>query len=342
MTNRDIVVIGASTGSIAALSNLMQNLPLALKAAVFIVLHIPPHAPKQLPEILGKAGQLKTVSPKDGEEIEPGKIYIAPPDHHLILEEGRMVVKKGPSENYFRPSIDVLFRSAAFVYGPRVMGIILSGILDDGTAGLYTIQRFGGLTIVQDPEDAQFPYMPENVLQYVHVDYTVSIAEMLPLIRRLVEQPAPKRTDISAREMKMLEKEIVIAAHDNAFEMGIMELGEFTQFTCPECHGALLSLKEGTMVRFRCHTGHAFSASALLAGISSSIEEALVQSLRGLEETIMLLKSIGEWYQKAGNTGGADIFFKKADEMAKRAQAVHGLVYSQEVLSEDVKYEASK
>lgn len=162
---RDIVVVGASAGGVEALKQFVKSLPKDFKGSIFIVLHIPSYSETRLPWILEKACNIEAVLPLDGEEIEPGKIYVAPNDHHMLLQEGKVVVKRGPKENRFRPAIDALFRSAAYVYGSRVIGVILSGLLDDGASGLWTIQQQGGITIIQKPEDAEQPQLPKNVLQ---------------------------------------------------------------------------------------------------------------------------------------------------------------------------------
>jgi two-component system chemotaxis response regulator CheB len=197
---------------------------------------------------------------KDGDMIESSRIYVAPPDHHMLIENNRILVKKGPKENRFRPSIDALFRSAAYVYGSRVIGIVLSGLLDDGTSGLWSIRRLHGLCIIQSPEDAEFPSMPNNVLEYVDVDYNVSIQEMGPLLHRLTQEQAPELNSISEEELSRLRMEVQIAAQDNAFNMGVLDLGPYTPYTCPECHGTLVQIEEGMHKRFRCHTGHSFTS----------------------------------------------------------------------------------
>jgi two-component system chemotaxis response regulator CheB len=315
---------------------LVQSFPADLKASIFIVLHTSPVSPGLLPDILTRKGALIAVHPLDNEKFKPGQIYIAPPDHHLLLERGRVVVKKGPKENHFRPSIDALFRSAAYVYGTRVIGVVLTGMLNDGTSGLWSIKRMGGIAIIQDPDDALFPSMPENVLEHVEVDYVAPLDKLGDLLIELVSRTAPKRKDVSAREMKLLKMEVIIATHDNAFEMGIMNMGKLTPYTCPECNGALIGIAEGTVVRFRCHTGHAFTASNLLEGITKTVEERLWDGMRGMEETNMLLKHLGEHYKKAGNSKMANRFFRKAKEIAKRARIIHDSVLTQQLLSEDV------
>lgn len=316
--------------------DLVKSLPQDFDASIFVVLHTPPHSPSQLPQVLSRAGVLPAVHPKDGEEIKKGMIYIAPPDHHLILEKNsRIAVKKGPKENRFRPSIDALFRSAALVYGPRVIGVVMSGLLDDGTSGMWNIKRCGGITVVQDPKEAAYASMPENVLQYVTVNHTVPVLEMGALLTRLVEEKAPKRPNLSKEDMELLKMEVIIATHDNAFQIGILEKGDLTIFTCPECHGALVSFEEGQMLRYRCHTGHAYTSSALLASITIAAEEQLWTVMQNLEATSMLSNQIADHHKAMKNTAVYNQFRQKADVVAKRARTIHESIFAQELISED-------
>ncbi|MDB5205424.1 MAG: chemotaxis protein CheB [Flavisolibacter sp.] len=339
MAKRDIIVVGASAGGITALKMFVASLPKDFGGSVFIVLHIPPYSETRLPWILNNVSHLKVVQPRDGEPIEGGKIYVAANDHHLLIEDGKVIVKKGPKENRFRPSIDALFRSAAYVYGPRVIGIVLSGLLNDGTSGLWSVKRLGGITIIQDPEEAEFPQMPQNVLEYVEVDYTLRVAEMGELLQTLVTETAPKKMKLTKEEMELLKMEVIIATHDNAFEMGIIEMGELTSFTCPDCHGALVRLVEGNLIRFRCHTGHAYTASALLADMTTSVEAMLWQAMRGMEETNLLLKNIEVHLKELGHKKQAAIFRDKAEEASHRARIIHDSVFKQEQYSEDIRFD---
>ena len=339
MAKKDIIVVGASAGGVNALRSFVKFLPVDFTGSVFIVLHIPPFSETRLAWILSKAGPLKAVQPRDGEEIKQGMIYVAASDHHLLLESGKVIVKKGPKENRFRPSIDALFRSAAYIYGPRVVGIVLSGLLNDGTSGLWSIKRMGGTTIIQEPEDAEYPQMPKNVLEYVEVDYTIPAAEMGRLLETLITEKAQKKIKLSSDEMRLLKTEVIIATNDNAFEMGIIEMGELTPFTCPECHGSLVRLVEGNIIRFRCHTGHAFTASTLLADVTQSVEEMLWMGMRGMEEITMLLKNIEEHLKQLGHKEQAAIFADKAEDASHRARVIHDSVFRQELYSEDIRYQ---
>ena len=339
MVKRDIIVVGASAGGLSPLKSFVSSLPPGFEGSVFVVLHIPPYSETRLASILSKAGPLKAVQPKDGEVIKPGMIYVAANDHHLLLENSKVIVKKGPKENRFRPSIDALFRSAAYVYGSRVIGIVLSGLLNDGTSGLWSIKRLGGVTIIQEPEDAEYPQMPQNVLEYVDVDYTLPVAQMGELVVKLSGETVPKTKKVPVKEMKLLEMEVLIATRDDAFDMGIMNFGELTPFTCPDCHGALARLVEGKLIRFRCHTGHAYTASTLLAELTTSVEEMLWQGMRGMEETNLLLRNIEKHLKQLGHKKQAAIFKDKAEEAAHRARIIHDSIFRQEQISEDIRYD---
>jgi two-component system chemotaxis response regulator CheB len=339
MEPKNVIVVGASAGGVKALVDFVGSLPDDLNASVFVVLHIPAYSRSHLPIILSKAGPLPAVNPSDGEKIRPGIIYVAPNDHHLLIEGNRVLVKKGPKENGFRPSVDALFRSAAISFGPHVIGIVLSGLLNDGTSGLWSVKRQGGLAVIQSPNDADFPDMPRNVLNYVEVDYSVPVIEMGDLIESILEKPANVVPAVSDSEMNLLKMEVMIASRDNAIEMGILQMGEFTPFTCPECHGALVRLAEGSIIRFRCHTGHAFTASSLLANLTKSVEETLWAGMRGLEEATMLLNGIADHFEKSKNPEASDLFRKKAKSTADQSQIVHDTVLKIEQYCEDLRFE---
>jgi len=338
MVTHDIIVVGASAGGVTALKDFVQSLPKDFMGSVFVVLHIPPYSESRLAWILSNAGPLEAVQPQDGDRIKPGTIYVATNDHHLLVEDNKIMVKKGPKENRFRPSIDALFRSAAYTFGSRVIGIVMSGLLNDGTSGLWAIKQREGIAIIQEPDDAEFAQMPENVLEYVDVDYTVPAREMGSLLDKLMDEPANEKHKISEKDLKRLHNEVTIAIHDNAFEMGIMDMGELTPFTCPECHGALVKLVEGKLLRYRCHTGHAYTASTLLASVTESVEGLLWQGMRGMEETTMLLNNIADHFEEMGKSDSADIFRKKAKATSKRARTIHDSVFTQEQYSEDIRF----
>src|SRR5437870_1151500 len=189
MSGHDIIAIGASAGGVDALVKVVKDLPAHLPAAVFVVLHIPAQSPSMLPDILNRAGPLRAVHPEDNTEIKHGHIYIAPPDHHLLLDKDHIHIARGPKENRHRPAVDPLFRSAALAYGPRVVGIVLTGVLDDGTAGLRAVKRYSGIAIVQDPDEAIYPGMPLSAIEHVQVDHILPLAAIGPLLVRLASEP---------------------------------------------------------------------------------------------------------------------------------------------------------
>ncbi|MFC6224979.1 chemotaxis protein CheB [Hymenobacter artigasi] len=339
---RDIVVIGASAGGVTALLALAKVLPADFPAPIFIVQHVAPDSPSILPQLLSSVSALKARHPRNGETVELGVMYVAPPDHHLLLEDDKVLVTRGPKENRFRPSIDALFRSAAYTFGPRVIGVVLTGYLDDGTSGLWSVQRMGGVAIVQDPYDAEQPAMPTNALQFVEADYVVPLAELGALLVRLTQEPAPARPHLPAEQLDLLKIELTIAKQGGGFELGIIEKGLLTPFTCPECHGALTQLIEGNLIRYRCHTGHAYTVSSLLSEVTSSVESLLYQSMRGLEETKMLLHNLGMHFTKNQQTDVAELFFRKADETGLQARIVHQSILTQEALSGDLQFRQNK
>jgi two-component system, chemotaxis family, protein-glutamate methylesterase/glutaminase len=291
MTHRDIVVVGASAGGVQALQTLIAGLPATFPAAVLIVLHIPAHTPSQLHTILARAGALTITSAEDGDAIVPGRVYVAPTDRHLLVEGERIRVTRGPKENRVRPAVDVLFRSAAYAYGPRVIGIVLSGMLDDGTAGLWAIKDRGGIALVQSPEDAQHASMPESAIKYVAVDATLPVAAMPAHLAQLTRAHPPME---QAAPPQALAIETRIALEGNALQGGVMQLGAVSANTCPECHGVLIRIQEGSIVRYRCHTGHAFSLQTLIADVNEEIDTTLWAALRAIEERILLLREMEE------------------------------------------------
>jgi two-component system, chemotaxis family, protein-glutamate methylesterase/glutaminase len=289
MQRKDIIVIGTSSGGIDALKELVSGLPRDLKAAIFITLHVAPYSLGILPEILERAGDLPAANARDWERFEPGRIYVAPPDRHLLVEgSGHTRITRGPRENRFRPAVDPLFRSAAHAFGPRVVGVVLTGWLDDGTAGLYAVKERGGTAAVQHPDDAFAPAMPLNAIKHVEVDHILPLKEIAPLLVRLSETHAAEEGAYPVSDK--LKTEVKIAREDNAIESGVMRLGEPSNYACPECHGVLLQLKEGRGVRFRCHTGHAYSVDSLLAEITDKTEDSLWTTIRALEEGALFMR----------------------------------------------------
>ncbi|HEY0404161.1 MAG TPA: chemotaxis protein CheB [Pyrinomonadaceae bacterium] len=331
MPTKDIIVVGASAGGIEALKTIAGGLPKDFPASVFIVLHTAPQSPGILADILDRAGALPASNAVDRERIQPGRIYVAPPDQHLIIEPNRIRLTRGPKENRFRPAVDPLFRSAAQVYGPRAIGVILTGNLDDGTAGLWAVKQLGGTAIVQDPQEALAPSMPRSAMRQLRVDHCLPVAEIAPLLVRLTSTPIEEegRHEVP----KKMEIEVSIAKEDVALDAGVLKLGEPSNYACPECHGVLLQLNEEKRIRFRCHTGHAYSVDSLLAEITEGVEDSLWNAIRSIEESVLLLRHMAEHLAEGDNGNTAERFRTQAQEAERRADLVRQAVLAQEQLS---------
>jgi two-component system chemotaxis response regulator CheB len=311
MAAKRIVVIGGSSGGLEALRTIAAGLPPGFPAAVCVVLHMAADSPGVVDAILARSGPLPASAGTDGERLREGHIYVAPPDHHLLVEPGVLRVTRGPKENRFRPAVDPLFRSAAQVFGPAAIGVVLTGSLDDGTAGLWAVKQLGGIAIAQDPADAPFPSMPRSAIRHVNVDHIVPLAAIAPLLDRVVAAPVDQRgIGVTPHH---LEVEVDIAKERNAAEAGLEEIGVPSPFACPECHGVLLRLQEGKQQRFRCHTGHAYSVQSLVAAVSEGIDDALWIAVRALEEGSLLLQHLST-HAGAQDDGGV------ARELAAQAR----------------------
>ena len=328
---KDIIVIGASAGGVDALKVIVRDLRKDLPAAIFIVVHTSPDSPGFLHQILQNAGPLEATLAMDQDRIEHSKIYVAPPDFHLLLEPGIVRTARGPRENRFRPAVDPLFRSAAQVYGPRVIGVILSGGLDDGTAGLWAIKRLGGTAIVQNPNDALVDGMPSNALAYVEVDYCLPLVEIAPRLVALTTETVVERGEEAVPEE--IHIEVSIAKAEQAEGAGVRKLGEPSIFTCPECHGVLLELREGNRFRYRCHTGHAYSVDSLLSDLTSTIGESLWSTVRSIQEAVILMRHMAKHLSETQNGHTVAMLLKKADEAEQRAETVREAALNHEQLS---------
>lgn len=280
-----LVVIGASAGGVEALRSLVAALPADLPAAVLIVLHVGSHK-SELPWLLDRLGGLPAAHANDGDRIEAGRIYIAPPDHHMVIEPGRISLTKGPRENWARPAIDPLFRSAAAVYGANTIGVILTGALNDGTAGLYEVAQAGGVTIVQDPADAVNPSMPRSALAHVAVDHCLPLAGIADLLTKLTRSRsiglAP--TPVDSPQEQPREEEMA---------------AEFTQntpvaVTCPDCGGALRRRELGSLTQFACHIGHIYTAEVMMAAQFLTVERLIEAAMRSLGERAELCRQMAE------------------------------------------------
>lgn len=286
MTCPAIIVVGASAGGVEALRSLVAALPADLAAAVFVVLHIGAHR-SDLPWLLARSGSLPARHGEDGEAIRAGHIYVAPPDHHMIIADGSVRLTKGPRENWARPAIDPLFRSAARSYGPGVIGVILTGGLNDGTAGMYEVKQLGGVTIVQDPADCLTPNMPQSAIANVAIDHVVPATAIGALLGQLVAAQA-------VDPVVPVTGDAAVPTGD-AQEQGMT--AEFTRnppvaVTCPDCGGALRESRLGSLSQFSCHIGHVYTAEVMLAAQFLTMERFVEQAIRSLSERAELCRQM--------------------------------------------------
>jgi two-component system, chemotaxis family, protein-glutamate methylesterase/glutaminase len=284
MPLRDVVVIGASAGGIEPLKTIVSRLPEDLPASVFVVMHVPEEGPSMLPAILNRSGSVPAAHASGDERIRLGRIYVAPPGFHTILTPGRIRLERGGRENRHRPSADVLFRSAARAFGPRVIGVVLSGTLDDGAAGLQAIKKLGGTAVVQDPEEAVARGMPGNAIGAASVDFVLGAEEIGTSLVRLTSEPndgPPDESSGAAATDGRLEFEVSVQLEPAE---PLLPRTAPSGFTCPECHGTLYEFGDDGLTRFRCRVGHAYSSESLAASHEDAEERALWAAVRSLEE----------------------------------------------------------
>jgi two-component system chemotaxis response regulator CheB len=321
---RDLIGIGASAGGIEAFGRLLPTLPRDLPAAVALVLHLGPQSSSSLPALLARCGPLPAEYAQDGVELRPGRIYVAPVDLHMVVEGDRLRLFRGPRQNHVRPAIDPLFRSAARERGCRFVGVILSGMLDDGSAGLVAVRRAGGVAVVQDPADALFREMPQNALDLAGADHCVGIVEMGQLLERLVREPV-REVQMRAGHRASGNGSASDVVHRPAGEgPDGTPLGMPSLFSCPDCGGVLFeSAEDGQLT---CRVGHAYSPEALLVQDVDRVEEALWAGLRALEESSVLARRLERRTRARMQEHSAARFGEQADEAAERARVLRGLL----------------
>lgn len=311
--HRDIVVMGASAGGVEALSILCGGLP-QIPAAIFVVVHTAPAGPGMLARVLEHRSKWPTQLARDNAPIEHGHIYVAPPDRHLVLERDRMRLVRGPIENRHRPAVDALFRSAAAAFGPRVIGVVLSGYLDDGTAGAIAIKRRGGVVVAQHPEDALAPAMPESVISNTGANYVLPVAEIPALLKDLCREPLPAKAFAIAEEQMKKESEVVDPN------------GTPSAYTCPECNGTLWEVQDGGLLRFACRVGHSFSADSMIEDQGESAERALWAALRALEERADLAERMTRRAEERGHALAANRYVELARSAAADAEVLRNML----------------
>jgi two-component system chemotaxis response regulator CheB len=284
---------------------------------VFVVVHFPAHSRSVLPQILARRGWLRVRHAEDGEAIEPGTVYVAPPDLHLLVKRGHVRLVRGPRENAARPAVDPLFRTAAAAYNRRVVGVVLTGNLDDGTSGLFAVKARGGVAVVQDPEEALYSGMPTSALANVDVDHVLPVAEIASVLERLARTEVEEEVVPDPREMEIDIAEMEPGAMHRNERPGVP-----SGFSCPGCHGVLWEMHEGEVLRFRCRVGHAFSVETLLAEQAGELETALWAALQALEERAALTSRMAERMRERGQGGLAGRYGEQAEEATLRAEVI--------------------
>jgi two-component system, chemotaxis family, protein-glutamate methylesterase/glutaminase len=322
--HRDIIVVGASMGGVEALSSLAGSLPADLAACVLVVQHTAEQSPGLMGEILARAGPLPARLAEDGEMPMNGRIYVAPPDHHLLLTAAGLRIAFGPRENRARPAIDPLFRTAAVNFRSRVIGVVLTGLQGDGAAGLLAVEQCGGAAVVQSPEDAAHPEMPRRALAAVPTALQAGLAEMGPLLARLAREPAPPQTAVP--EPLMIEARLTERAMKTDDWRAVPS--RTTDFTCPECAGALREIDDERVLRYRCRVGHAYSADDLVAAKGIGVEEALWIAMQTLEERTQLLQTMAEEDRRRGWDRFASGYDSRAGETRAAADRLRALLGS--------------
>lgn len=320
--NRDLIVIGGSSGATAPLKAILGRLPADLPAAVLIVIHIPARSTGILATVAASACGLPVRQAEDGMRVENGTVYIAVADHHMILADGHIRLGQGPRENMARPAIDPLFRSAALAYGSRVIGVVLSGLLSDGAAGLNAIKRCGGLALVQDPGDALAEEMPRRAMEATTVDASVSAAKLGDVLSDLVREAAGPALPVPPE----IRLEVDIAAGQRVGSDLMRDIADPVALTCPACGGVLSAVRDGRPLRFRCQVGHGYTADALAKEQEDRVDEAMRVALRIIEERAELVHRLAEDGRRSGRPAVAAMYDQRAEEYGTYADTIRRVV----------------
>lgn len=340
MARRDLVVVGASAGGVEALCRFVAALPHDLAATVLVVLHLPPRGPSALSSILSRESSLTVKTAAEGDPLKPGVVYVAQPDRHLSIGQDAVSVAVGPQENGHRPAVDVLFRGAARSYGPRVVAVVLSGTLDDGTAGALAVQERGGLVLVQDPSDALYPAMPLSALRTLSAEKVATASELGAFVGELCGQPVPDPQPATEPGSDILavtgSAENPVIMLDPSAPPGEKPAESTMAFTCPDCGGPLMAVEDGQMLTFRCRVGHAWSSQSLAENLDIGVENALWTSVRVLTEKVDLSRRLADRAESAGRLVTAERFRLGAREarqslnLLRQVLAIHAARREQE------------
>ena len=317
MTGRDIIAIGGSAGSIDVIRRICLALPADLAASVLIAVHVGPDSPNLLAGILDTDGPLRAATAIDGEPLQHARIYVAPADRHLVIDGPAVRLGRGPRENMARPAIDPLFRSAGISAGPRAIGVLLSGLLNDGASGLADLRRCGGVTVVQNPLDAAEMEMPRTALLASDVDYRASAGDLADLLIRLAhQQPGPVVPPSAS-----IALEVAIAMGRPSDSPTIAEIADPVALNCPGCGGTLSQIRRSPL-RFRCQIGHGYTAEALAHEQEGSVDEALRIALRVIGERVVLMEKLALDALQAGRTIAGTGFEQRAQEYRRSADVL--------------------
>ena len=322
---REVIVIGASAGGVGALKRLLGGLPAGLQAVVLVVVHTGGQ-PSILPQILAQHSALPVRHAQDREALEPGVVLVAPPDYHLLVAPGEIRLTHGPKENFARPAIDPLFRSAALHYREKTIGVLLTGNLDDGTVGLQAVKTYGGVTIVQDPTDAEAPDMPRSALDNAEPDHCLPLDRIADMLVSLIKEPLPMRRDPHGAPGGAFPVENRLASMEENGMEALQKIGTLAPLTCPECHGTLWEIGGSDPPRFRCHTGHAFTARTLASAQDRLAEEAVWGAVRALHEKEALLRRFADAAIQNRRLEAAAEHMASADLASRQAQILRTLV----------------
>jgi len=322
MTNRDLLALGTSAGGFDALRYLASQFSPDLPASVLVVIHQSPQFRSELDAILTQAGPLPARFAADGDRLEKSRIYIAPPERHLIVESEWVRLGSGPRENNARPSLDPMYRSAALCCGSRAVCAVLTGTMGDGAAGLLALKRSGGITVVQDPRDAAFAEMPATALARARPDHVVSLAGMPALLEKLVRQPAGHPVPVPDH----LEYEVNIASGGRGSMSEMDRIGQRSVLACPDCHGVMWEIDEGDLVRYRCHEGHAYTIELMSLALDDNVRRAFASALRALDERTGLARKLEAQARSGARKLSADSWSAKAREFEEEAQIIRDAI----------------
>jgi two-component system chemotaxis response regulator CheB len=318
MANRDVVAIGASAGGVEALAFLCTKLPAQFPATILITLHLPSHSASTLDRILSESGHLPATFARDGDTLKKGQILLAPPGHHLIADRDRLVLGKGPRENNARPAIDPMLRSVAVCCGARAIGVVLTGTLGDGASGLQAIQQCGGITVVQDPDDAAFPDMPRAALSQSMPDHIVRLADLPLVLNSLVHQPVGEPNPVP----ESIRFEVGIASGQPTSMRDMDRIGRRSVLTCPDCNGVMWEIDDNDLYHYRCHVGHAYGADTMEFALDENLRRALGSALRALEERIAMTERLRGQASNRGHNQSADVWTRRIEETKKEADVL--------------------